>query len=230
MDRSQPLARRAVAAADVRTRADFLFRTYAHLFGAITVFTVIEAVLFETGVAWTMARAMLGAPWLLILGAFMIVGWFASRTAHAARSLPAQYLALGAFVVAEAVIFVPLLVMADSAAPGAIRSAATITLVGFAGLTAVVFLTRKDFSFLRGVLGWAMISALLLIVGSAIFGWNLGTWFSVGMVAVAGASVLYDTSKILLHYPEDKAVAASLELFASIALLFWYVLRLTSRR
>ena len=50
------------------------------------------------------------------------------------------------------------------------------------------------------------------------------------MVAFAGAAILYDTSNVLRHYPEDRYVAASLELFASTALMFWYVLRLLSSR
>jgi FtsH-binding integral membrane protein len=52
----------------------------------------------------------------------------------------------------------------------------------------------------------------------------------VAMIAFAGAAVLYDTSNILHHYPQDKYVAASLELFASIALMFWYVLQLFMNR
>jgi FtsH-binding integral membrane protein len=50
------------------------------------------------------------------------------------------------------------------------------------------------------------------------------------MIGLAGAAVLYDTSNILHHYPKDKYVAASLALFASIAMMFWYVLRLFMSR
>ena len=105
-----------------------------------------------------------------------------------------------------------------------------MTFFAFAALTLVVFLTRKDFSFLRGILMWGGIIGLLLIVAGAIFGFNLGTYFSVGMVALAGASILYDTSNVLHHYPEDRYVAAALELFASVALMLWYVLRLLMSR
>ena len=77
---------------------------------------------------------------------------------------------------------------------------------------------------------WAGIAAMLLIVASVIFGFQLGTIFSVAMVALAGAAILYSTSKILKTYPEDRYVSASLELFASVALMFWYVLRLFMSR
>jgi FtsH-binding integral membrane protein len=115
-------------------------------------------------------------------------------------------------------------------APGTIRSAAMATLLGFAVLTAVAFITRKDFSFARGVLLWGGVVALVAIVAASLFGLQLGTWFSMAMIAFAGVAILYDTSNIIHHFPEDRYVAAALELFASVALMFWYILRLFSSR
>jgi hypothetical protein len=111
-----------------------------------------------------------------------------------------------------------------------IQSAAVVTVVGCAGLIGTVMITRKDFSFLRGVIVWGFFIALTLIGASWLFGWNLGTWFSVGMIAFAGIAVLYDTSNIMHHYPQDKYVAASMALFASIAMMFFYILRLFMSR
>ena len=111
--------------------------------------------------------------------------------------------------------------------PGIIEAAAGVTLLGCAGLIAVAMITRKDFSFLRGILVWGGILALVAIASSLLFGWQLGTWFSLGMIGFAGAAVLYDTSNIMHHYPTDKYVAASMALFASIALIlasgFWII-------
>ncbi|MCH7639389.1 MAG: US12 family protein [Bacteroidetes bacterium] len=212
---------------DTAERAAFIMRTYIHLFGAILLFAAIEVMLFRTGLAAPMAEAMLGVNWLLVLGGFMVVSWFASRAAHRAESKASQYAALIGFVIAEAIIFVPLLfIAAYYAGPGVINSAAWVTLLGFSGLTAVVFFTRKDFSFLGGMLRWAFVMALVMIVAGVLFNFELGTFFSVGMIALAGGAILYDTSNILLHYPEDRYVGAALELFASVALMFWYVLRL----
>ena len=212
----------------VDSRARFIMRTYNHLFGALALFTLIEVFLFKTGLADAIAVSLLGTSygWLLVMGGFMLVGWLASSTAANSRSLPAQYAALAGYVAAESIIFVPLLYVAERFAPSTIRSAAAVSLLGFGGLTAIVFVTRKDFSFLRGVLMWAGIAALLLIVASVIFGFQLGTFFSVAMIAFAGAAILYDTSNVLRNFPEDRYVAASLQLFASVALLFWHVLRL----
>ncbi|MEZ4700257.1 MAG: Bax inhibitor-1 family protein [Rhodothermales bacterium] len=219
-----------VAQVGVDERADFIMRTYVHLFAAMLGFALIEVALFKTGLAATIATAMLSVNWLLVLGGFMIVGWFASRTAMQAQSTASQYGALAAFVAAEAVLFVPMLYIADLTAPGVINSAAIVTLLGFAGLTAVAITTRKDFSFLGGILRWGFIVALVLIVAGVLFGFELGTFFSVGMVALAGGAVLYDTSNVLHHYPQDRHVAAALSLFASVALMFWYILRLFMSR
>lgn len=217
--------------ASVDVRARFITRTYNHLFGAIVAFAAIEFALFQSGLAEPIARVMLSTNWLLILGGFMVASWLATRTAHNSTSRPAQYAALGGYVLAQAILFVPMLFIANHYAPGTISSAGLVTMLGFAGLTAIAFMTRKDFSFLGGLLRWGGIVALLAIAGGVIFGFNMGTWFSVAMVGFAGAAILYDTSNVLHYYPEDRYVAASLQLFASVALMFWYVLRIfLSRR
>lgn len=215
-----------------RERAAFITRTYGHLVGAVMAFVILELLYFRLGWAEGMFRALTSTSWLLVLGGFMVVGMLASRFAASARSPAAQYAGLALYVLAESIIFAPLLLVANLYAPGAITSAALITVLGFGGLTAVVLVTRQDFSFLRGVVMWGGIVALLMIVGGVIFHFNLGTFFSVAMVALAGASILYNTSTILHQYPADRHVAAALSLFASVALLFWYVLRLVmaSRR
>ena len=51
-----------------------------------------------------------------------------------------------------------------------------------------------------------------------------------GMIVLASGSILYNTSAIMYHYAPGQHVAASLSLFASVALLFWYVLRLFMSR
>ncbi len=227
---SQTLPYTPVAELSAETRSNFIWRTYGHVAAAILLFAGIETYLFDSGLAMPLAQTMLGFNWLLILGAFMIVGWLATHVAHTVQSKPLQYVALVGFVVAEAIIFLPLLAMAIAAQPGMVESAVGVTLLGTGGLTAVALITRKDFSFLRGILIWGGILALVGIVAAVLFGFELGTWFSVAMIGFAGAAVLYDTSNILHHYPEDRYVAAALQLFASIALMFWYVLRLFMSR
>ncbi|MGH8195510.1 MAG: Bax inhibitor-1/YccA family protein [Woeseiaceae bacterium] len=213
----------------VENRSDFIWKCYAHVVGAILAFAAIEVYFFQSGIAAAIAGPML-ENWLLVLGGFMLAGWGASHVAHRVQSKQAQYAALALFIVVEALIFAPLLFIANATAPGVIDSAAGVTILGSVGLVATAMITRKDFSFLRGLLVWVGILAMVGIVASVIFGFALGTWFSVAMIGFAGAAVLYDTSNIMHHYPADKYVAASMALFASIALMFWYVLRLFMSR
>ncbi|MEN7341958.1 MAG: Bax inhibitor-1 family protein [Pseudomonadota bacterium] len=218
-----------VAMLEADRRSAFIWRTYAHVVGAILAFAAISTWMFKSGVSIQLFNVMQG-NWLLVLGAFMIASWGANYVAHRLESQAAQYAAFAVYVVAQAVIFAPLFVMAiivgGANGPGIIESAATVTIVASVGLMAVAMLTGKDFSFLRGLLVWGGILALVGIVASLIFGFELGTWFSVAMIGFAGAAVLYDTSNIMHHYPENRHVAAAMSLFASIALMFWYVLRL----
>jgi FtsH-binding integral membrane protein len=218
-----------VAAASEADRSTFIWKCYAHVIGAILAFAAIEVYLFQSGIAYAIAEPMVG-NWLLVLGAFMLASWGATHVAHRIESKNAQYAAFAFFIVVEALIFVPMLAMAMMMEPGIIDSAAGVTILGSVGLIATAMITRKDFSFLRGMLVWIGILALVGIVASILFGFELGTWFSVAMIGFAGAAVLYDTSNIMHHYPQDKYVAASMALFASIALMFWYILRLFMSR
>jgi len=218
-----------VAQLSVADRSNFIWKCYAHVVGAILAFAVIEAYLLTTGAALNIARMMQGSPFL-VLGAFILVSWGATHLAHTLQSKAAQYGAFGALVGIWSILFAPMLYLAEAKAPGTIDSAAGVTLLGSVGLIATAMITRKDFSFLRGILVWAFMLALVAIIGSLLFGFQLGTWFSVAMIGFAGAAVLYDTSNIMHHYPQDRYVAASMQLFASIAMMFWYILRLFMSR
>ena len=216
-----------VSALGVESRATFISRTYFHLLGAVIAFVFLEILFFSTGFADTVAMTVLtrgGWMWLLFLGAFVLFGSLATNFAATAESTGKQYFGLFAYVFLEAIIFIPLLWIANRYADGAIESAAIITLVGFAGLTATVFATRKDFSWMRGMLGLIGTVAFMIIIGAVLFGFTLGLWFMIAMVALACGMILYTTSEVLHHYPEDRYVAAALALFASVALLFYYVL------
>jgi FtsH-binding integral membrane protein len=221
----------AQAAAD--ERSDFITKTYLHLAGAIGLFVILEAVLLSTPLAASLMGLMAGSQysWLIVLGLFMVVSYVANNWAQSAVSPRTQYMGLGLYVVAESVIFVPLLYIVKNVDPGIIPTAATATLALFAVLTAIVFATRKDFSFLRTVLMFGGFAALGLIVVAIVFQFALGPIFTYAMIALACGYILYDTSNVLHHYRIGQHVAAALALFASVALLFWYILQLfLSRR
>lgn len=221
-----------VAAAPEDVRATFIRKTYAHLAGAIAAFIALEFILFSIpGLRDTALNLMLGGKfsWLIVLGGFMAASWLANKWAMSSTSIGTQYAGLGLYVVAQAVIFFPLLIIAADprflGQPNIIAQAAIITGSMFGGLTLIAFTTKKDFSFLGGILKIGFFVALGLIVASIFMGFNLGLWFSGAMVLLASISVLYSTSNIIHHYGTTQYVAAALGLFASVALLFWYVLR-----
>jgi FtsH-binding integral membrane protein len=214
-------------------RSSFIRRTYAHLAGAILAFVVIEYVIL---VHTPLAQKMLEwvrfhrFGWLVILGGFMAVGYIADRWARSDTSVGMQYVGLLVYVVAEAIIFAPLLFLATAIDTAIIPQAGLLTLTLFAGLTGTVFITRKDFSFMRGILSIGAFIALGLIVAAVLFGFSLGILFSVAMVGLAGGYILYYTSNIMRYYRTDQHVAAALALFAAVALMFWYIVRIFMSR
>ena len=214
--------------APVDVRVAFIRRTYLHLAGAIAMFVLLSWVFQMTGFGAMLAALTLGARfgWLILLGGFMVVGWAASAMAHASKSQGVQYGGLALYTLAEAVIFAPLLFIASRLASSVLPTAALITLLVFGALSAYVLVTKTDFSFLRTALFIGSIVAVGLILCGAFFGLNLGTWFSVAMIVFASGAILYSTSRVMHEYESDQHVAAALELFAAVALLFWYVLRL----
>lgn len=223
-----------VVNASASERAKFITRTYLHLFAAIAVFAVLEVLWFATPVAELMFRALSGGrfAWLIFMAAFVGVSMLAQRWATSDTSRGRQYLGLGVYTLFESILFVPLIGVALMLGqePGGdttiLPRAILVTLTLFGGLTGVVFITRKDFSFLRSALMFGGFAALALIVFSLLFNFSLGMFFSYAMVALACGYILYDTSNVLRHYRTRQHVAAALALFAAVMLLFWYVLRI----
>lgn len=223
---------RFVIDAPLDARVAFIRRTYFHLAVAVAAFTALLAALITIPAVEQIAANVLSIrySWLLVMGGFMGASYLAQYWAQNATSKPLQYAGLSLYVVAQAIIFVPIMLAAkyleQTTGNSIIGPAGLITVVVFGGLSAIVFITKQDFSFLRTFLfaaGWA---AFGLVVCAVIFGFNLGIIFSGAMVLLASGWILYDTSNVMSHYRTDQHVAAALALFASVALLFWYILRI----
>lgn len=233
-DRTAPIVAQAPAA----ERAAFITRTYTHLLGAILVFAMLEGLWFATPVAGALMKVlMLGRfAWLAFMAAFVAVSYQADKWALSGGSKGMQYAGLGLYTLFESILFVPLIAMALVAGgtqPGEtaiLPQAVMITLTLFGSLTGIVFVTGKDFSFLRSGLMFAGLAAMGLVFTSLIFGFTLGMFFSYAMVALACGYILYHTSNVMLQYRTNQHVAAALALFASVMLLFWYVLRILLAR
>lgn len=220
---------------DEAERAVFYQKTYAHVALATLLFVIVESVFLSIEpLVQFMLSLMQGWSWLLVLGAFMFATNYAEKLAHTSHDKSTQYFALFLFVVAEAIIFIPLIYIAlaygQMDESSVLNQAAITTLALFTGLSAVVLVTKKDFSFLRSILTVGFFVAIGIIIAGMIFGFNLGLVFSGGMVLLAAGAILYQTSNLVHEYSTDQYVGASLGLFASLMLLFWYVLSIFMSR
>jgi len=216
--------------AEESERLGFIRRTYAHLTGAILALIGLETALFALVPAATMNamvdKMMSGWGWLLVLGAFMAVSWVARSWASSGASRSIQYAGLGLYVVAQAVILLPLLYISIRLDPQIPVTAALITAVTFVGLSVFVMTTRVDLAGWGKYLVLGGFAGMGLIVASMVMGFSFGLLGCTAFVALACGYILYDTSNVLHHYDTNQHVAASLALFSSVVLLFWYVLRI----
>jgi len=232
---SRPIAG-AVATQGVNERVAFLRRVYGHLGLAIFAFVAAtysfikfypeQAYRFSNWAVGLDGRS--GGHWLVVIVLFMATGWGAQALARSDSSRGLQYLGLALGVLAYTLVLTPVLLVAAYFTKDAylIQKAGLITLVIFAGLTGTVFITRKDFSFMRGALMIGSFAALGLILASLAFGFQLGTLFCVAMIVLMAGYVLYQTSQVMAYFRPTQHVAAALMLFGTIATLFLYVLQL----
>lgn len=219
----------AVATVGVDERVAFIRRTYLHLAGAIALFVAFEYLFLtsELGARWTLWAFGSQMNWLIVLGLFMGAGWLGNKWAMSDTSSTMQYVGLAVYIAAETLVMAPLLFIAAYYYPDdpyIIQKAGVLTLVIFGGLTATVFMTKKDFTFMGKTLSLLTWGAVGVILASMMFGFHLGTLFAGVMIALAGGYVLYYTSVVLAHLRPTQHVAGALMLFSAIALLFYYIL------
>ncbi|NUM33522.1 MAG: Bax inhibitor-1 family protein [Candidatus Brocadiae bacterium] len=226
------LKAQVVADVHAEERALFIQRTYTHLAFAILAFVGLTSLIIKSPLAKPILNLFFNTHPILILVAFIGASWIAQSWANSATSKPMQYMGLGLYIFAESIIFTPILfIAANYSSPHIIPAAAAVTGVLFLALTFIAFTSKKDFSFLGKFLQLFGFIALGVVLCQLFFQFPLSTTlFAAVMVAFAGGCVLYDTSNVIHHYRTDQYVAASLELFASVALMFWYVLRLFMSR
>ena len=221
-----------VATRPMSVRAAFIKRTYMHLGGAILAFVAIEAALISSGVALDIVKTMFAsqAAWIGLMVLFIGGGYVAQYMARSGQSIGVQYAGLSLYVLLEVLVFLPILTITQlpqfAQYANIPMQAGMVTLLVFGGLTAGVFLSGKDFSFLGPIIGVASFLALGLVIAAVAFGFTLGLVFAVAMVGLAAAYIIYDTSNVMHRYAPNEHVAASLALFASVATMFYYVMRI----
>jgi len=222
-----------VAQATQQEQATFYKKTYLNLALGLVAFVILETIFLRIEPLVTFMLSLTqGYLWLLLLGGFMGISYIAQNMAYKESSLAKQYAGYFLYVVAQVLIFVPILYIAIYYTGGSalLTQAAIITGSLFLGLTFVVFSTKADFSFLRSILAIGFFVAIGAIVAGMLFNFDLGLWFSIGMIVLASGSILYNTHQIKNNFGTNQYIAAALSLFSSLMLLFWYVLRLLMNR
>ena len=226
-----------VADAPAADRAAFFRRTYGLVAASFGAFAIALFGLFVSGVAETFMRAIAGVGSWGMLGV-MVLFWLgttaAQSLAFSRASRLAQYAGLGLYVLLQALIFVPLIYytsIVTKGNPGEILIPACLATGALVvALTAVVFMTNLDFSFLKVAIVTGSICALGIIVVSLFAGWSLGAWFSIAMIVLMATVILYQTNEVKNTMETDQHVAAAFVLFSSFVTLLFYVIRLFAGR
>jgi uncharacterized protein len=223
----------SAADAPVNARAAFIRKTYLTLFGAVLAFTALTAALVSSGVAEEFVKSVFVSRGAIIglMVAFIVGGMAAQAMARSQASPALQWTGLVLYTLLEVAIFLPILVISETlpqyAGKNLALQAGICTLMVFGALTFTVVASGKDFSFLRPFLIVASFAALGFVLVSVFLGGpSLGLGFTLLMLLLSAGYVLYDTSNVMKHYPPGSHVAAALELFASVTMMFYYMLRL----
>jgi uncharacterized protein len=222
----------AVATLGVSDRVAFLRKSYGLLGGALIVWAAASAYIFrympEISFKWS-RWALTGYNWFAVIGLLIASGMLAQWLARSNASRAIQYIGLGVEVAAwtfllQPMLWVLFLKFKPAGAQALLAQGTVATLAIFVGLTATVFITKKDFSFLRGIVTVGMFAALGIIVASMLFGFTLGLVFTGLLIALLALKILYDTSLMLNYFPPTHYVSAALMLFGTVATLFWNIM------
>jgi FtsH-binding integral membrane protein len=226
-----------VADAPAADRAAFFRRTYGLVAASFGAFAVTLYALFVSGIADTFMRSIAGVGSWGMLGV-MVLFWVGTTAAQSLAfnraSRASQYAGLGLYVLLQALIFVPLIVYTayvTKGNPGEILIPACMATGALViALTAVVFMTNMDFSFLKVAIVIGSICALGIVIVSLFSETPLGAWFSIAMIVLMATVILYQTNEIKNTMETDQHVAAAFVLFSSFVTLLFYVIRLFAGR
>ena len=228
-----------VAAAAPAARADFYRKTYMLVAASCAVFgLVLAGTLSMPAVVNPLTQLFFGGGalgWLLVLAAFWGISMLANRLAFGGASEGTQLAGLGIYIVAEALLFAPMLNVlmmrfGDATLSEIVAPAAVSTLLLAGGLTATVFMTKTDFSFLRAFVSIGFVVALGAVVLLALFGGGSGTWFIIAMTVFISVGSLSQTWMVKTQFRPDQHVGAALIIFAGVATLFWYLIMIFASR
>ncbi len=220
---SQPLT---VADSPVEVRMEFIRKTYSLFLAGILCALVAGTICLNSYPLFSAAVGILRVPLMAIVLLFGL-----SMGAQAVSRIEGlNYAALFGFTAFIGFLFAPILRFYEQGAPGIVMQAAALTTITFSALTAYAFITKKDFSFLGGML---FVGVILLVLGglaNVFFFKSVGASYYMAWITVFlfAGYVLFDTSRIIHRYDSKGYCSAALALFLDFFNMFMAILRILS--
>lgn len=217
-----------VAQASGEVRLEFLRKTYSLFLAGIICSMLVGALTLRTPALLMAAYGVLTNP--LIALVLIVGGSFGARAVSRIEGV--NYAALFGFTGLLGWIITPLLYMYEARQPGIVTQAAIMTSLTFGALTAYVFVSKKDFNFLGGMLFVGIIGLVLGGLVNLFFFHSLGAsyfmaWFT---LLLFSGFVLYDTSNIMNRTDSRGYCSAALELYLDFFNMFLAILRILGGR
>ena len=214
----------SAAQAPAAERLLFLRKTYSLVLLGIALFSLVMLGYGEVSAITNAANWIhMSSRWTSLI--LLIGGGFLVRML--ARQRLIGLLGYLAYAILLGLIIAP---FARYAGPETTGTAALMTTGIFAGLTTYVFVTKQDFSWMRGALSMGLFAMIGIGLASMLFGFSIGSWYSIAGALLFSGYILYDTSNIMRCNRLDEAVPAAIELFTSVIMLFWNLLMIFMSR
>ncbi len=196
-------------------RIGFLGKTYGML--ALCIAAGSVGAYMSMGLAFPYEH-----PWMMLF--IMIGGIFAVQAVRHIKGL--NFVALIGFGAITGMAIAPLVGMVAAKSPTLVTQAFMTTAVAFTALTAYTFISKRDFSFLKGFVWTGLIAMIVLGLSNYFFFESPMMALTLSGVGVLlfSAFILYDTSNILRTYPNDEYISAALTLYLDVFLLFQHLL------
>jgi modulator of FtsH protease len=233
LTQDQPIAS-SVVKEDTQTQMAFLQKVYSlFLLGLFSTFGGALLTLSNPSIMNLIFGNIIGIIVLIVayFGLFFLTS--------AVRKTPGvNVLALLAFTFVSGLMIVPAILRAvtQTGSMGVVLDASVITGSIFLGLTAYTFITKKDFSFLGGivVIGTFAVIGIMLLLGllSLFHIQSESAYLALAWIGSVLFSlwILYDTSNIMRMHESDEYVAGALALYLDVINLFLFILRILSSR
>ena len=231
MSEYQSIYARPVAEASVETRLGFLRRVYGWMTAALALTGVGAAVSIQSGLTTQLLLRGGFVSSIIVFVAWIGLAYLVQRVRH---TPVVNVIAFGAYAAFTGFVISSLVLIAMFFAQAGghdsmhyVWQALGLTAITFGGLTVYTFFTKRDFSFLSGILFVGLLALIGLgiiniFVQSSVFA--LGISF-LGVLIFCGY-ILYDTQKIMREYPANEHVAGAMQLFLNFVLLFTHILRI----